>query len=430
MNNSQDQNDNLKWSSLKKVLFRFAFIYITLFIIFVNNGAYPFWYAIMKLPNQWLQIFIPWVGENILNLSYKITVFTNGSGDTTYDYVILLCILLVALFGALIWTLLDRKRTHYKTLFYWLTTAVRFYIALMLLSYGMVKVIQLQFSPPGFYRLIQAYGDSSPMGLAWTFLGFSKGYNMFMGIAEVAAVLLLFRRTVTVGAIITLMTTANVMAVNYFYDVPVKIVSTHLVLLTLFLLSRDITKLFKFFFKGEFTQLSKIQRPKFEGAWINKTLLIFKILILGYVVYGFTGLFESQKQYGSKAPKPELYGLYEVTRFVKNNDTIKAIKGHSERWEYIQIEREGLLQIRNMDKSRMNFKPEQDSITKSIKLYAYSDSSKVSQMTYKKIDSTFFEFNAIIDMDTIYCKTVKKTPEDFLLTNRGFHWITEYPHNR
>ena len=236
MENSEEIKEAIEWSSFKKIGFRFLFIYISAFMIFVNNGAFPFWSYVMELPNKWLQMFIPWVGKNILNLSYDITVFTNGSGDTTYDYVIQLCILVIAFVGAIIWTLIDRNRSHYKTLYYWLTTGVRYYIALMLISYGMYKVIQLQFPYPGFYRLTQAYGDSSPMGLAWTFLGFSKGYNMFMGLAEVAAALLLFRRTVTVGAIITLMTTANVMAVNYFYDVPVKIVSTHLVLLTLFLL--------------------------------------------------------------------------------------------------------------------------------------------------------------------------------------------------
>ena len=420
----------VRWSNPKKVVFRFLFSYITLFVIFINNGAYPFWDKIMTFPTKWLQIFIPWVGKNILNLSYDITVFTNGSGDTTYDYVIVLCVFISAFFGTIIWSLLDRKRQNYKALYYWITTAVRFYIALMLISYGMVKVIQLQFSSPGFYRLVQAYGDSSPMGLAWTFLGFSKGYNMFMGIAEVAAVLLLFRRTVTVGAIITLMTTANVMAVNYFYDIPVKIVSTHLVLLTLFLLSRDVKKLFKLFFKGEFVNLTKISRPNFKRVWVNKTLLVFKILILGYVVYGFLGLFDAQKKYGSKALKPDLYGLYEVTRFTMNNDTIKATKGHGDRWEYIQIEREGILQIKKMNKKGLYYKPEYDTINKNIKLYAYRDSTKVFNMNYKKIDSTFFEFNTIIENDTIYCKAVRKTPKDFLLTNRGFHWISEYPYNR
>ncbi|MGY0037489.1 hypothetical protein [Pedobacter sp. NJ-S-72] len=105
----------------------------------------------------------------------------------------------------------------------------------MLIKYGMAKIIKLQFPFPSNYRMIQAYGDSSPMGLAWTFLGFSKGYNLFMGIAEVMGILLLFRRTLTIGAIIALMTTANVMAINYFYDVPVKILSTALVLMCIFI---------------------------------------------------------------------------------------------------------------------------------------------------------------------------------------------------
>ncbi len=419
-----------KWSNLKKIGFRFVFIYISLFVVFVNNGAYPFWYVLMKKPTEWLQSAIPWVGKNILNLPYDISVFTNGSGDTTYDYVILVCIVIITLFVTAVWSLLDKKRDHYKTLYYWLTTAVRFYVALMLVSYGMVKVIQLQFSSPGFYRLIESYGDSSPMGLAWTFLGFSKGYNLFMGIAEVSAVLLLFRRTVTVGAIITLMTTANVMAVNYFYDIPVKIVSTHLVLLTLFLLSRDIKKLYKLFFKGESVSLTKIQRPNFNNPWISKVILVFKILIFIHIFYSIYGTLGAQKAYGSKAPKPALYGLYEVATFTLNNDTIPAIKNHTERWEYIQIEREGLLQIKKMDKSGVYYKPKYDSINKNIDLYAYRDSTKISKMTYKKIDSTAFEFNTIIEKDTIYCKAFRKTTKDFLLTNRGFHWISEYPYNR
>jgi hypothetical protein len=79
-------------------------------------------------------------------------------------------------------------------------------------------------------------GIHRPWGLLGHSLGFSRGYNIFMGIAEIAAGLLLFRRTATAGAVITLMTTANVMAVNYFFDVPVKIVSTLLVVMTLMIL--------------------------------------------------------------------------------------------------------------------------------------------------------------------------------------------------
>ena len=430
MENSKEVIETVQWSNPKKIGFRFLFIYISVFIVIVNNGAYPFWYYVMEWPNKWLQMFIPWVGKNILNLSDDITVFTNGSGDTTYDYVIQLCILTIAVFCTLIWTLLDRKWKNYSKLYYWLTTGVRYYIALMLISYGMYKVIQLQFSPADVYRLEQMYGDSSPMGLAWTFLGLSKGYNMFMGIAELAAGLLLFRRTVTVGAIITLMTTANVMAVNYFYDVPVKIVSTHLVLLTLFLLSKDIKKLIKLFFKGESISLTKIQRPDFKPSWINKVLLGFKVLILGNILYGVTDFLDMEKQFGLKAPKPNMYGLYNVTDFVINGDTITNYK--DERlWRSIAVQREGSLRISKFDGKRSTYYGvEKDSLKDVLKLKSWSDEDIKFDLNYKKIDSLQFEFNTIIDSDTIYVKTKRKTVKDFLLRSREFRWISEYPFNR
>src|SRR5258706_3145302 len=203
---------NVIWSPLQKTAFRFAFIGFGLFILIENNGAYPFWGQLMELYSvEVLHHFIPWVGKHILDLSHEITVFTNGSGDSTYDYVMVFTIFVMAVLGASLWSILDRKRENYIMLFYWLTVAVRFYVGMMLISYGLVKVFKLQFPSPHLLRLTSTYGDSSPMGLAWTFLGFSEGYNLFMGLAEVAAVLLLFRRTVTFGAIISLMTTANVM---------------------------------------------------------------------------------------------------------------------------------------------------------------------------------------------------------------------------
>ena len=86
----------LKWSILERLGFRFSFIYFILYIIIQNNGAYPLWGKLMKFPTDLLHKFIPWVGKNILNLSYEITTFTGGSGDTTYDYVIVFVIFVIA----------------------------------------------------------------------------------------------------------------------------------------------------------------------------------------------------------------------------------------------------------------------------------------------------------------------------------------------
>src|SRR5262245_55474544 len=94
------------WNISKRIAFRFVFIFFGLFIILSNNGAYPFWNIIFKYPTEFLHTLIPWIGKNILRLSYDITVFTNGSGDTTYDYVIVFTAAAIGLTGTIIWSIL------------------------------------------------------------------------------------------------------------------------------------------------------------------------------------------------------------------------------------------------------------------------------------------------------------------------------------
>ncbi len=418
-----------EWTKLGKIGFRFSFIYFLLIIIFQNNGAFPYFDLIAKYPMQLMQKFALWFGENIVGVPYTINVGPNGSGDTTFDYLVVLVVFLIALLGAIVWSVLDNKRKSYDTLYYWLTTAVRFYVGLMLIDYGLVKVIQLQFPEPGFYRLLQNYGDSSPMGLAWTFLGFSEGYNMFMGIAEILAGLLLFRRTLTLGAVITLMTTMNVMAVNYFFDVPVKILSTHLVIMTLFLLSRDIKKVMLYLVTNiQVDKLTTIRRPKLKRG-VHIGLNVFKAILIAYALgYGYYQTLQSKKSYGIDGPKPQLYGLYEVNNFVINGDTITNYKS-DKLWKNLRFEREGAVQVEKMNKQRDYYRIEIDSVSQKIKFYTSRSGSDYFDFNYTRTDNTL-DFNLIHKGDTISGQTKRLDKSDFLLTNRGFHWISEYPYNR
>ncbi|AXT19187.1 hypothetical protein D7030_13810 [Flavobacteriaceae bacterium AU392] len=418
------------WSKFRRIGFRFSFIYFSFIILFQNNGAYPFFGFIIQKPSEWLQKFGIWFGDHILKIPYIISTGPNGSGDTTYDYIVVSIGFLVAVLGAIIWSVLDRKRTHYTKMYYWLTTGIRYYVGLMLISYGMVKVIQLQFPSPTFYRLLEPYGESSPMGLAWTFLGFSEGYNMFMGIAEVLAGLLLFRRTMTFGAVITLMTTMNVMAVNYFFDVPVKILSTHLVIMTLFLLSRDIKKVMLFLVTDKpVEKLTLIKRPQLKKG-VNIGLNVFKGAILIYALgFGFFEQLGNKKIYGTDAPKPELYGVYEVTNYVINGDTIVDYKDNR-LWKNIVFERVGSVQINKMNKQRSFYRTEMDSTTQKVKFFASRRNPEdYFDFNYTKTENTL-NFNYIYKNDTISGQTKRLDKDDFLLTNRGFNWISERPFNR
>lgn len=412
-----------------KIGFRFSFIYFLLIILFQNNGAYPFFNYVIEYPAAWMQNLVLWVGDDLIGIPYKIATSPNGSGDTTYDYLVVFTIFILALISTVIWSLLDRKRNNYKKLYYWLTTGIRYYVGLMLISYGLVKVIQLQFSAPTFYRLTETYGESSPMGLAWTFLGFSEGYNLFMGIAEVLAGLLMFRRFMTFAAVITLMTTMNVMAVNFFYDVPVKILSTHLVLMTLFLLSRDLVKVMKYLVTSKpVEKLTIIMRPKLPKI-INISMTVIKVAIIGYALgNGYYEALGSQETYGKDAPKPPLYGVYEISNYSINGEELTNYKD-DRLWMRMRFERAGSAQIQTRNKKNVYYKVEVDTEGQKIKFISYAGEANNFEMNYTLKDK-LFNFDYIQGTDTISGQSKQLGKEDYLLTNRGFHWVNERPFNR
>ncbi len=421
------------WSTTEKIAFRFFFVFFLLFIIVENNGAFPFFDWFMTYPTEWLHAFIVWAGENILKLPYKITYFTYGSGDTTYDYVLVLFAFITALVSCVIWTLLDRNSTGYPLLYYWLTVIVRFYVGLMLINYGLIKIFKLQFPYPYLNRLLQPYGDSSPMGLAWTFLGFSQGYNYFMGVAEVAAGLLLFRRTLTFGAIVTLMATANVMAVNYFYDVPVKILSTALFVFSFFLLARDLKRLAIFFFSGKSINLPVIPDPYAGVKPIMAAKLIVKSILLLYVLgFGSYESYQALSMRGDSAPKPTLYGVYDVAAFVMGKDTIAPLAIDNIRWKRLSIGSNTSARIFHMKDSISRCFLNVDTVKKTMELKWATDTTRKYLFEYNKVDSLQFSLRGTLASDSLFISLirVKSSAKDFRLTGRGFHWINETPYNR
>ena len=421
-------DSTVQWTSSKKILFRFSFIFFGLYILIKNNGAFPLWNVVMKYPNQWLQRFIPWVAETFLNLAEPITVFSGGSGDTTYDYVIVLCIFLISLVGMIVWTFMDGKRDSYDQLYAWLLIALRFYVGLMLINYGLFKIFKLQFPVPGPYRLFQNYGDSSPMGLAWTFLGFSKGYNYFMGFAELCGILLLFRRTVVIGALITFATSLNIMAINYFFDVPVKLLSTSLAVMSAILLLHYGKKIITFFLSSKSVSLPNFPSPLIEKRPLRISLISMKYLIIfyaciwkGYEAYGM------MNRWGDGAPKDKFYGVYNSSELTINGGTVPLIKGDSSQWDLFFVQWSGSANVKlmNGERRRFTFRTDTDS---TISFIDRSDSATLD-FTYQLSEKHLTLFK-IEPGDTTILKMDRVELDSMELTGRGFRWISEYPYNR
>ncbi|WP_443937479.1 hypothetical protein [Pedobacter sp. MW01-1-1] len=431
MSTSSAISNGSNWSLVKKIAFRFFFFLFGLFIILHNNGAFPKFAYLIQYPNQVLFNFVPWFSKSILGYNFQFNNVPNGSGDTSYSWVLLLLILLVSIIGCVIWSILDRKRKSYHAAYYWLVVLIRFYLAFTLIMYGAVKIIKLQLPDPSLYRLFQTFGESSPMGLAWTFLGFSKGYNMFMGIIEVSAFLLLFRKTMVIGALLSLATCVQIMAVNYFYDVPVKIVSTALVLMCLFILAPNFVRIFRFFIGHDNQQLVRIYKPKFKRIWIAKLSYAGKYLFIGFYLFVLIEMVISMNKInGANISKPFMYGVYDVKVMSRNGIELQPLITDSIRWKQMLLTKAGFLRIKTMDDSLSNFSVVFDRERKKLDLYSQNRENIHFKLSYKTIGKDNLEFFGLRNKDSVFISLKGKDLKKILLTNRGFHWISEYPYNR
>lgn len=244
------------WSPLQRIGFRVVSLYLLLYIVASGNDSVV--YVVPKagaLVASWVQSLVvrpaEWLARNYCHLSgVAASVHPTGSGDTAIHWISIGVMLAYAVVAALIWSLLQPHRLEYQRAAAWLRLLVRLTLVIALANYGLSKLFPTQMPPPSLAVLNEPVGNMSPMTLLWTFVGMNPVYEMVCGAIELsAAVLLFFRRTVLLGAILSAFVTSNVLLFNLFFDVPVKIYSAHLVLLACVLIAPDVPALWDFFWR-------------------------------------------------------------------------------------------------------------------------------------------------------------------------------------
>lgn len=408
------------------ILFRFCFILITLFIILINNNSFFFLLFLDRILTPVLTDLLKFLASGFVKFDGNMP-FKSGSGDTTLQWLLLLLISMVSIIGCIIWTLIDRKNKVYPRLYYWLTVLIRYYIAITMFMYGFVKVFSQQFPAPDLIRLTEPLYKFSPMGLAWTFYGASPAYNIFIGIAEMLGVLLLFRKTTTLGALLMLGVSINVMATNYFYDVPVKMVSTALVLFSLFLLAPNIKRFYVLLIKQKPVQLSRPPQPSFRKRWKRIAFISIKYLFIILTIASLVPRTNATRKYMAqlKGKKSELYGAY----YIPNKEHLNRKKiNMPDHWHYLIFNNENSLTVRdeNMDLIDYQLIPTKDS--KEFRIVGKYNEPSLDLKYQLKEDGLILMETDSKDSTSIFLEKIDMEKID--LKTRTFRWVQDYPYNR
>jgi hypothetical protein len=384
------------WSLRARLAYRFAASYFAIFFV-------P---AVLFRP---LDVLVAgWLGVSPALMNPG----RSGSGDKTVDWVHALTVLTLAMVATVVWSVLDRRRRDYTTALAWTRLALRYQLAWIIMGYGLAKVFPMQFQPPTYARLVERFGDFSPMGLLWSFMGASMGYTIFAGAMEVlGALLLLFRRTSLVGALITAAVMTNVFALNMFYDVPVKLLSFHLLVMALVIAAPDLGRLFRFAVLQKPAEPPSPAGPVFAQrnwrivSWVGKGIVLALLSVQAGGIY---------RQYAARVARHPLTGTYSVEGFPG--------------WQQVEVENVASMRVTR------------DNGTISTYRLLLNDSQSRLQLGDPNNPSGSLSFRiageeVMLEGD-LHGEPARmhlvRSPENppFLLLRRGFHWINEQPFNR
>jgi hypothetical protein len=414
-----DSGTTAPWPLMKRVLFRLAAAFFIL-------QSFPV--PLNLIPSASLAHFVSTIEEAPVRamarlLHVSVDVLPNGSGDTTYSWVLLLCIAIGAVLITLVWSVIDWRRREYDRAWIALRAYLRFVLALAMIRYGAAKVIPSQFPPPTLDRLMQPFGDASPMGLLWTFMGAWAAYTIFAGAMEMlGGLLLMIRPTALLGALVSMGVLVNIVALNFMYDVPVKIYSLELLAMAAVIALPDVPRLVDFFIRNR--PVTPAPLPRFTIAGI----VVRTVAVVLIVVISLEQVREMQRMYGGAEARSPLYGIWRVDDFQADGKPIPV--NDPARWRRVIFDVRFMASVQLMNDSRQRLNVQLNEKKQTLVVSRRNEPAWDGRLSYARPDAATLTIDGDLGGHKVHALCHREPIPKFPLTNRGFHWINEYPFNR
>lgn len=426
-----------QWTLVTRIAFRFGVVYLGLFcltfaqITFAYAGVAALW-----LPQNsvlWQMMLLEpatrWVGRTVFGVD--VALQTAGSGDQAIIWVLIFCLLVVAIVATAVWSVLDRKRAGYPRLAAWFTVFLRLCLGGQMLFYGFAKVIPTQMPAPPLASLVEQFGNLSPMAVLWLQVGTSYPYEIALGSIEVIAGLLLFvPRTATAGAVLSLAGTAQIFLLNMTYDVPVKILSSHLLLISVVLLAPQSRRLADALL-GRATE-AEHPRNLFESARLNRIAGRAQVALGLWVLAGCVMLsLQGWREFGDGRPKPDLYGIWLVTEFTVDDSARPPLTTDESRWQRIIFDHLQVATYQRMTGELVDVTASRtgETLTLSGRPDAPGDQPTMSAtLTVDRQGQDSLRLDGTLNGDPVTITLQRQPLDEFPLRSRGFNWVQEEPY--
>jgi hypothetical protein len=429
-----------RWNLATRIAFRVSFLYFTLYVLSTQmiRGLLPFSWVPNLGGSAAMRSVIISVAADVFGLG-TVSFQGSGSGDKLVDYLQAFSLLSIAVAATAIWSLVDRQRPDYRTLNKWFRLFLRFSLGSTMVSYGMVKAMPLQMPAPGLQRLLEPFGHFSPMGVLWASIGASKSYEMFAGFMElICGVLLFVPQLVTLGAMVTFATAVHIFTLNMTYDVPVKLFSFHLILMSLVLMAPEAARLAGVIVFNRAAQPST-QPPLFRRRTAVLVVLAIQMVYGGYLVWNnYTSARQGWTTRGGGGPKSPLYGIWNIERMTIDGQERSPLVTDYGRWRRVLFQTPTGITFQRMDDTFVGYPAKIDVAAKTIAVTTVPNvpnapaatNGPTTTFTFEQPDPEHLILEGSLNGRKLRMETRLFDRNNFLLVTRGFNWIQERPFNR
>jgi hypothetical protein len=365
------------------------------------------------------------LGRSLLHLAEAAAA---GRGDRLVDHLAALVLLLAAAAVALLWTLLGSRSAGGRRLDPWLRVWLRGAVAVVLLGMAMRKFAGVEFPPLTVARLQERIGETSPFILLSTFMGYSAPYVWFCaGLEALAGLLLLVRRTVTLGALIALGVLGNVLVLDVSYDVPTRLLSLHLLLATLYLLAPDGRRIVAALLFGRATEPAPAPPP----LWPRRVGMAATSLAIAAVLLLTAGSALAARRELSRPPESPLAGAWEVEAFAVDGRPLQLWPFDPTRWRRLTFASATQVVLMRLDGSRAVFGAACGEHRLALADAAPATGPDVrGTFDWRRPDSDHLLLRGTFDQRALDLRLRRLEPASYLLINRGFRLIDDAAINR
>lgn len=403
--------------------FRAVYLFILLFIL---SFSFPHRFIpdIGKYTAPLFENLVRWTSTYIYHIHHFF--IPELISDSTGFYLHTFNCIFIAIFFATIWAFTDKKKTIRPQIHYLLRTIITYYIILQLFDYGFYKIFKWQFPLPEPNILFTPAGNLQKDILYWSVIGVSRPYVIFLGISEITiACLLIFRRTRSIGAIGSILIFINIVAVNFCFDISVKLYSCFLLFISIVIALPALKKLFTVLF---FDQI-KVENNIIFRCRTRKEKVIhaaLKSFVISVMLYDTASMYFETKNFNDDiAQRPPLYGAYDIFSFIRNSDTIPLLVSDTTIFKRLFIHRRGYLITQDMQDNMQDYFLETDTMSHLITIADYHGKRSTMHYTVSANGQLQLEGDFIDDSIRIYLNKINIS--EMPLLQKDFHWtIDEY----